>query len=63
MDFFAYSGLTIGAKGYIDTQTFTVSSVNLCIRVLICSFCQCKETMCYGKCDGSEETCKTDDQE
>jgi hypothetical protein len=61
--FLPYSRLTIGAKGHIDARSFTVSSVILCIRVLFCSSCQCKETMCYGKCDGSEETCKTDDQE
>jgi hypothetical protein len=61
--FLPNSRLTIGAKGHIYAQTFTVSSVDLCIRALFYSLCQCKETMCYGKYDGIENTCKTDDQE
>ena len=61
--FFPYYLLTTGAKDRIDTQTLTVRSVDLCIEVLFCSFCKYKESMYYGKCNGSENTCKTDDQE
>jgi len=43
------SRLTIGAKGHIDAQALTVSSMDLCIRALFYSLCQCKETKCYGK--------------
>jgi len=59
---YLYSRLTIGVKGHIDAQTFTVSSLDLCIRALFCSLCQCKEIVCYGNDGDIEKTGKTDDQ-
>ena len=53
--------LTISAKGCIDAQTCIVRSVDVCIRALFCSLCQCKETKCYGNYDGIKNTGKTDD--